>query len=344
MKKLSVIVPMYNVAPYIERCVKSLECQDIPIDSYEIICINDGSPDNSSDIVKSLQAQYSNIHLIDQENQGVSRARNNGINCATGEYILFIDPDDYVDANSFARILKVAEDKNTQVFFLGFTVLDEDGNIKYQRFNELVHDETYSGIEAYFVSRGDGRTDPDRMWAILFETHFLNIHCLRFLPDMPYLEDGELISRILCLAERCYFYGGSFYQRTTRPGSATNSRLFHSLSAINGFVRAAVNLQEFRNQKSLSLTQKEFLNQPIVKFVILSVTAVTRSMRLKPFLSVISTLKKNNLDVLELNNCFIYYKKLGRLYNLSPYLLYLYLVAKAGIRFIKSKIVKTGKK
>lgn len=327
---------MYNVAPYIERCVKSLEHQDIPIDNFEIICINDGSPDNSSEIVKSLQAQYSNIHLIDQENQGVSRARNNGIDCATGEYILFIDPDDYVDTNSFARILRVAEDKNAQVFFLGYTFLDEDGNIKCQRFNELAQDKIYSGIEAYFVSRGDGRTDPDRMVAILFETNFLNTHCLRFLPDMPYLEDGELISRILCLAERCFFYGGSFYQRTTRPGSATNSRLFYSLSAINGFVNAAVNLQEFRNQTSLSLTQKEFLNQPIVKFVILSVTAATRSMRLNPFLSVISTLKKNSLEVLELDGCVLFYKKLGRLYNLTPYLLYLYLVVKAGIRFIKS--------
>ena len=334
MKRLSLIIPMFKVENFVERCLRSLENQDIPRDDYEIICINDGSPDNCSGIVRSLQTEFSNIRLLDQENQGVSRARNNGIEHTAGKYVLFIDPDDYVDANSFAWILKVAEDKNAQVTFLGFTVLEEDGTIKHQDFNELAGDRIYTGTEAYYVSRGDGSTDPDRMWSILFETQFLNTNNLRYLPDVPYLEDGEFVARILCLSERCFFSGRSFYQRTTRPGSATNSRLFHSIPAINGFVKAAINLRNFRNQVFLSAPQKEFLNQPILKFVILSITATASLRRFKTFLAVIFTLKKNGINILELNGCHRHYQNLGRLYNLTPFLLYSYLVLRAGVLFI----------
>ena len=334
MKRLSLIIPMFKVEKYVERCLRSLEQQDIPQDDYEIICINDGSPDNSSGIVKSLQAEFFNINLIDQENQGVSRARNKGIESATGKYVLFIDPDDYVDANSFAKLLKVAEDKNAQVTFLGFTVLEEDGSIRHHCFNELAGDRIYTGTEAYYVSRGDGSTDPDRMWAILFETQFLNTNNLRYLPDVPYLEDGEFVARILCLSERCFFYGRSFYQRTTRPGSATNSKLFHSIPAMNGFVNAAINLRNFRNQVFLSTPQKEFINQPILKFVILSITATASLRRFKTFLTVALTLKKHGINILELNGCHKHYQYLGRLYNLTPFLLYSYLVLRAAVLFI----------
>uniref|UniRef100_UPI0030DB473E glycosyltransferase family 2 protein n=1 Tax=uncultured Imperialibacter sp. TaxID=1672639 RepID=UPI0030DB473E len=102
--KLSIIVPVYNVEEYLERCVRSLEDQDIPRSDYEIIVVNDGSPDNSKEVVERLQRELSNIILINQENQGVSMARNAGIDRASGEYLVVVDPDDYVAPNSFASI------------------------------------------------------------------------------------------------------------------------------------------------------------------------------------------------------------------------------------------------
>ena len=76
--------------------------------------------------------QFDNIVLIDQVNKGVSVARNSGIDRATGDFILFIDPDDYVEQNCFARILKAIEEQEAQVSFLGFSILNEDG-ISYKR-------------------------------------------------------------------------------------------------------------------------------------------------------------------------------------------------------------------
>jgi glycosyltransferase involved in cell wall biosynthesis len=320
MKRLSIIIPIYNVETYVERCLRSLEEQDIPKDEYEIICVNDGSPDESREIVLRLQNEFDNIILIDQENQGVSRARNNGIEKATGKYLLFIDPDDFVDRDSLSGILARAEIMNAQVSFLGFTFLNVDGSIRSGFSYENKIGQVYPGTEAYFLSRGDGETDPDRMWAVLFKREFLNCNKLRFLDGMPYLEDGELIARILCLADRCIFDGKSFYQRTTRPGSATNSNLFHSDKATNGFLIAAESLKEFKDVELLNHTQKIFLNQPIAKFVLLAVNSSSGKGQFRKLVSTIRVLKKLSYTRISIDGCNNIYRFYVKMFNLSPYL------------------------
>jgi glycosyltransferase involved in cell wall biosynthesis len=320
MKRLSIIVPIYNVEPYVERCLQSLEDQDIPRDDYEIICINDGSPDDSRIVVVRMQNEFDNIVLIDQDNQGVSRARNNGINKAYGKYILFIDPDDYVDAKSFSCILKNADKHEAQISFLGFTTLNENDKKCKRVFNEQNINQIYSGTEAYFLARRDGQTDPDRMWAVLLETNFLNRNNLRYLDGVPYLEDGEFIARILCLAERCIFDGHSFYQRTTRPGSATNSKLFNSDKATNGFLLSAISLKRFQQRHDLNEKQKVFLNQPIVKFVTLAVDSSTGWRSFGKLAATVKTLKKLAFRRVKLKGCQGEYRLCGKVYNLSPYL------------------------
>jgi len=335
---------MYNVAPYVDRCIRSLEDQDIPKEDYEIICVNDGSPDNCKNIVENLQQEFPNIVLINQENQGVSMARNNGIYRATGKYLLFIDPDDYVDTHSFARVLKTVDKQNAQVSFLGYSFLNEDGTLRKAVFNEKEKGTVYPGLEAYFEARGDRQTDPDRMWAVLFEREFMNKNNLRYLPNVPYLEDGELIARIMCLAERCIFDGHSFYQRTTRPGSATHSNLFRSEKATNGFILAAQNLKNFQSSYDLTTAQKEFLNQPICKFVLLAINSSFRStIAIK---HTLKRLKKLGLHKCNVNGCHLVYKRFAYLYNLCQYMGVLYLKLKPvetkAIKFIK--IASNGKR
>lgn len=324
MKRLSIIIPIYNVEPYVKRCLRSLELQDIPSDDYEIICINDGSPDESRAVVIQMQQEYNNIILIDQENQGVSLARNNGINRASGKYYLFIDPDDYIETNCFERILKNAEIKKAQVSFLGFTILNENGTIRQKIFNRAKSTEIYSGIETYHMAHGDDSSDPDRTWAVLFDADFLNKNNLRFLPDVPYLEDGELIARVLCLAERCIFDGNSFYQRTTRPGSATNSRLFHSEKATQGFFHAAINLKKFQEEQILNEKQIEFLNQPICKFVVLVVSSSRKPFSLKSIRKAKKMLHSSGFRNLQLDSVDKEFTRLGIIYNISISLLILY--------------------
>ncbi len=326
MKRLSVIIPMYNVEPYVERCIQSLEDQDILMTDYEIICINDGSPDNSREVVLKMQQIYENIILIDQENQGVSCARNKGIDRSSGKYLLFIDPDDYVESNCFKRVLQCADNNNSQITFLGFTFLKTDGSVHKQVFYRDFSNQMFSGIDAYFIARGDGYTDPDRMVAILFNTSFMNLNGFRYLPNVPYLEDGELLSRILCMAERCFFEENSFYLRTTRLGSATNSNLNFSEKAAKGFLFGAINLKKFQQRQNLSKDQRVFLNQPIVKFVALYINANTRLLSFRKLLLAFKTLKENGLQYLETEKCNKLYTTIGRHYNRSAVWLYMYMI------------------
>lgn len=102
MIKISIIVPVYNTEKYLKKCLDSLINQTLK--DIEIICINDGSPDNSLKILKEYEKKDKRIKIIDQENQGVSVARNNGIKIANGEYIGFVDSDDYVDLDFYEKL------------------------------------------------------------------------------------------------------------------------------------------------------------------------------------------------------------------------------------------------
>jgi glycosyltransferase involved in cell wall biosynthesis len=331
VKRLSIIVPIFNVESFLGKCLQTLETQNISKDEYEIICINDGSPDKSRSIVIEFQKQFQNIILLDQENKGVSLARNHGIDKAAGKYLLFIDADDYVDPNCLKSILDNADYHQAQVDFLGFTVLNEDYSVKrfinYNQYGSLICD----GPDAYRISRGDGSTDPDRIYSVLFEREFINRNLLRFLPGVPYLEDGEFIARILCLSERCIFNAGSFYQRTTRSGSAVNSDLFYSEKAINGFLAAAGNLKNFQERMHLDARKKEFLNQPIVKFVILAISSSLGSF--KKLRKTINKLKQLKLKRLRLICCNRKYRMYGRAYNFSPMILAFELIIYPRLKF-----------
>ncbi|MBQ8256263.1 MAG: glycosyltransferase, partial [Alphaproteobacteria bacterium] len=94
MKKLSVIIPVYNVAEYLAECLTSV-CNQTLTD-IEIICVNDGSTDNSGDILQDFAKQDTRIQIINQENAGLSAARNSGLNYSTGEYITVLDSDDWI--------------------------------------------------------------------------------------------------------------------------------------------------------------------------------------------------------------------------------------------------------
>jgi len=314
-------VPIYKVEPFVERCLNSLLRQDIPLSDYEIICINDGSPDNSRQIILRLQAAYSNILLIDKQNEGVSRARNDGIEIATGKYVLFIDPDDYINHNCLKGILDKADNLNAQISFLGFSLVSER---EFSEPNHIrINDEgrIYTGIEAYFKARGNGLIDPDRMWGILYNKPFLDENRLRFLADVPFLEDGEFIARILTQAERCIFDATSFYLRTFRIGSATNSDLLYSFRATRGFVIAAINLRQFQQNANLNKQQIEFLNQPIIKFVTLAFCSCKHFHCLKRYRWIKREFYENGLVKCELNAVNETYKRYGKAYNTSPILL-----------------------
>ena len=128
---LSVILPCYNVAKYIERAVDSILRQDF--EDYEVIIINDGSPDNLLDICKKWGGK-SNFKIITTANQGVAQARNEGLRVAIGEYVFFMDPDDYINQGMFREVMSKCHEGNFDAVHFGFQKIYEDqGGLHYDK-------------------------------------------------------------------------------------------------------------------------------------------------------------------------------------------------------------------
>lgn len=106
IKLLSFIVPVYNVGPFLAECLDSLLNQDVPPETYEIICVDDGSADNSGKILDDYAARYANLIVIHQENGGVSRARNCALAQASGRYLWFVDPDDFIQDSFLPKLFQ----------------------------------------------------------------------------------------------------------------------------------------------------------------------------------------------------------------------------------------------
>ena len=135
---VSIVIPVYNAKKYLEECLDSILNQNTNY-KYEVICVNDGSKDNSLSILKKYAKKYDNLIVIDQRNQGISGARNTGIKNANGKYIGFIDNDDHVSNDYIEKLLSRALSKNADIVKCNHTnYLSDDNNkvIKVVRHNE----------------------------------------------------------------------------------------------------------------------------------------------------------------------------------------------------------------
>lgn len=190
---LSIIIPVYNVEKYVEKCIRSCETQDIPSSEYELICINDGSKDNSLAIVEKLASEYDNIKIINQDNQGLSMARNNGLKIATGEYIWFVDSDDWIAENCLAAVTRTLLSENLDALIIN--------GIRFIDGEEMPHQNVdvtpvMTGIEMMHHHHTNCASFKTILKKSLFEDH--NI---RFYPGI-YHEDQEYSPRMYYFVER----------------------------------------------------------------------------------------------------------------------------------------------
>lgn len=317
MKKLSIIIPAYKVDGYIEKCIRSLENQDLSKDEYEIIVTNDGSPDRCREIVEGLQKEFSNLILINQENQGVSMARNNAIAKAQGEYILPIDPDDYVVPNVLKSVYENAKSRNLDVLYLAYEIFDREGNSVWETDYESKNDSIFDGVEGYFAPRSVEMKDPDRSWAVLYRLEMLHQHGINYPKNVPFLEDGLFLGKVFTVAKRVGFSSAKFYQRTIRIGSATNSKLLFSKKAIDGFLLAVTDLMQFSEAIPNQTKERGLINHVMAKFVFLPLSSCLKTNNFKNFFEIINALKRLGLKKLDLFGCSGIYLRYGKAYNKS---------------------------
>lgn len=126
-KKITVIIPAYNIEDLLERCVESVASQDYPQDLLEIIVVDDGSTDSTGKVADELALRYPNVIALHQKNGGSSSARNFGLSRATGDYIGFVDSDDYVDPRMYKTLLEAAIKYDADMVQISRDEIDEDG-------------------------------------------------------------------------------------------------------------------------------------------------------------------------------------------------------------------------
>ena len=218
--KWSIVVPIYKVEPYLPKCVESLLAQDLPKGDYEIILVDDGSPDRCGEICDAYAARYVNVKVVHRKNGGLSAARNTGIEVAQGEYVQFVDSDDYLEPN----VLKALVEK-----------MDSD-KLDILRFNYQNVNERYEVFEPNKVSKPfvDYRDEVCDGLTFLAERLGFGCYAWQFLlrrellegcvfKEGIYFEDTEWTPRLLLKAQRVTSTDMMVYNYFLRIGSITQS-------------------------------------------------------------------------------------------------------------------------
>lgn len=228
--KISIIVPIYNVEPYIGKCVESLVIQTYP--NIEILLIDDGSTDNSGKVCDSLQEKYpEKVKVIHSDNRGLSAARNIGINNSTGSMIGFVDGDDWVEKEMFETLHKLITENNADLSVCG---------VKY----DFDNDES----SLYKTDKSELCNQKEIYYNLINNNQFLGYACnklfkreliqnLRFDEDLFSSEDIDFCSKYARGCSKAAYNDSELYHYRQRLGSMTGdfSYSFRKLSVIKAF-------------------------------------------------------------------------------------------------------------
>ena len=256
MVKISVIVPVYNVEKYISECLDSILSQDLT--DIEVICIDDGSTDGSLDVLRDYQMKDNRIRLFAQDNKGLGNARNVGMDNACGEYITFIDSDDYFTENAFRKVYDIS--KNTDADFTLFKLMNF--NDETRRASQINY------FNMPFLKKFEGNTFNyddvgERLYNIsvtapgkLFKRSFIDK--LRF-PENLIFEDTPFIIEAIFMADKMYFLDEYLYMRRIRKDSITRScfsRFSDCIDIFNMMADITRKYDEYDRFKEKLFTQK----------------------------------------------------------------------------------------
>ena len=215
--KLSIIVPCYKVEEYLPRCLDSLMNQTLK--DIEVICINDGSPDNCINILKDYQKKYGKkIVIIDKKNEGVWRGRKDGVKKARGEFIGFVDSDDYVSLDYAEKLYNAANSKNADISVCGFDRIDLETSKLYSR--EMCKPETKEiNID---INPGDMLELNGAPWNKIYKAELLKkMHDMKNVPKV--LDDMMFLQLLYINAKKIVFIPDSLVYYMVRKDSIINT-------------------------------------------------------------------------------------------------------------------------
>lgn len=213
--KFSIIVPIYKVEQYLEKCVHSLLNQTYR--NIEIILVDDGSPDNCPKICDEFGELDNRVVVIHKDNGGLSDARNKGLEIAQGEYIMFVDSDDYIKTNACEQFVEFIQ-QGYDILIGDACIEGGSANIEHIEKTETV----YTG-EGYLLTALTAGKMPMAAWLNVYRKKFLEDNELRFKYGRLH-EDEEFTPRAFLKAEKVHYTGIVFYHYIIRDNSITTQK------------------------------------------------------------------------------------------------------------------------
>ena len=251
--KLSVIVTFYNLEDYIEKNIKSIIDQSIDM---EIIYVDDGSTDKSIEIVNKYKLLDNRIKIFQKDNGGPSSARNYGLKHSTGEYIIFIDGDDYIERDSLKKLYNAAKNENLDIL-----------QGCYRKVN-VCGEELFEKYEKGLVNAGPAMPGKDWMlkkhnipmvWSYMFRRDFLMQNNLTLLEGV-YHEDVEFIPRVMYFSNSTKAVDIVFYNYVQRQGSIMKSK---NINKFFDLIKVCDSLEAFQNKNEMSEELNNYFKEHI---------------------------------------------------------------------------------
>ena len=220
--KISIIVPIYNVDRYLTECIESLIHQTYQ--NLEIILVNDGSTDKSEEICLRYAQNDKRVRYIKKDNGGVSSARNTGIDSSTGDYITFVDPDDWCETNMYYEIIRTAKNYETDAVFCGFS-MDSDLTSKSKLYGECFSGKVSTNKVWGHLFSQDGYYTS--IWNKLFRANLIknDKETLYFETNIIMGEDEEWLSRVMAKCESVYLLSEPLYHWIRHSSGACSTLL-----------------------------------------------------------------------------------------------------------------------
>lgn len=224
--RLSFIIPIYNVSKWLGRCIASIRNQGLTPDDYEIIAVNDGSTDDSLQVLEDFLAREKQsgvatapVVIVDQPNRGLSAARNTGFRHARGNYVWWVDSDDTLEACFAPRLLERAERERLDVLCFGLNLVDESkGSSSRYPIEDKTKGRTVRGEEFLLNC-----AMPAAAWTAIYRRGFIERYGLQFMEGVVH-EDQEFTPRAYFLSRRIAFEDVAVYNYYQREESITNRK------------------------------------------------------------------------------------------------------------------------
>lgn len=223
MIRLSIIIPFYNVEQYIAQCLDSVYKQDIPEEEYEVICVNDASPDNSLEIVKEYQKKHKNLILVEHEvNKKLGAARNTGRRAAKGKYLWNVDSDDMIAPNCLNEMLRICEKNELDVLIFGMRDYKDGALYDRMVFPWSDASTVYTGSSFWKTEGKQNQRWISQVWTQVYSKSFLDAYEI-YSPEINMGEDVPYTYASIMLAHRLMACNKPYYIYRINPASLTGA-------------------------------------------------------------------------------------------------------------------------